>query len=157
MFYLALFKNKVYSYYVCWYIMLLLSVIKFWLYFPSAGLGFSFLYLTSMVATTVYFSRWRALAVGLASCGSGIGIIVYPLLASHVIDVLNWQWCLRIQAGIIFLCLLLSLIFRPLTSEVKVEKPTMREALKASFKLSLLKSPFFILFMIIACVSTIGR
>jgi len=121
------------------------------------GLGFSFLFLTSMVATTVYFCRWRTLAVGLASCGSGVGIFIYPLMARHILDLLDWQWCLRIQAGMLFLCVLLSLTYRTLTSEAKVEKPTMREALKSSFRLNLLKNPIFILLLIMASSSTIGK
>ena len=122
----------------------------------SPGLGFSFLFLTSMVATTVYFDRWRAIAVGLASCGSGLGIFIYPLMARHILDLLNWQWCLRIQAAMLVLCLLLSLRFRPLNSEVKVDKTTMCEAFLSSFKLSLLKNPIFILVLIMAFSSTIG-
>ncbi|KAK2155989.1 hypothetical protein LSH36_224g02026, partial [Paralvinella palmiformis] len=125
-------------------------------YGTIASLGFSFLFLTSMVATTVYFCRWRTLAVSLASCGFGVGIFIYPLMARHILDLLDWQWCLRIQAGMLFLCVLLSLTYRTLTSEAKVEKPTMREALKSSFRLNLLKNPIFILLLIMASSSTIG-
>jgi len=41
------------------------------------GNGFSFVYLPLIVIVPQYFSKRRALAVGLSVCGAGIGILTF--------------------------------------------------------------------------------
>ena len=110
-----------------------------------------------MVITTLYFNRWRSLAVGLASCGSGIGIFFYPQIVRTVLDRLDWHWYLQIQGAIMIVCLLAAFTFRPLTSGNGTESRTICEALASSFHIRLLKKPIFILLLLMAFLSTVGK
>lgn len=80
-------------------------------YFP--GLALSFLYLTSMVMVSLYFDKKRPLAYGIACCGSGVGMLIHPLLISAFRD-LGWRGILRLQSGLLLSCLFPAFALRPL-------------------------------------------
>jgi hypothetical protein len=64
-----------------------------------------------------YFESKRTLAMGLASCGSGIGAFILNPLSKYLIDVYGWRGTLLIQAGIQLNCILCGALFRPLTKQ----------------------------------------
>lgn len=60
------------------------------------------MYLPAIVAVNYYFESKRALATGIAVCGSGVGTFVFAPLASYMLQEYNWEGSHIILAGIIF-------------------------------------------------------
>lgn len=99
-------------------------------YGVMGGIGFSLIYIPSVIIVGYYFERWRALATGLAMCGSGVGTFIMAPLSAYLLETLKWQGALVAQAGIILICAICGLTFRPLESvEVTVDetKPEEKE------------------------------
>lgn len=78
------------------------------------GIGFCFIYVPSVITVGYYFEKWRALATGIALCGSGVGTFVFAPLSAMLIEKFEWRGALLAQAAIILLCALFGCIFRPL-------------------------------------------
>ncbi|KAL1403612.1 hypothetical protein pipiens_019283 [Culex pipiens pipiens] len=78
------------------------------------GIGFCFIYVPSVITVGYYFEKWRALATGIALCGSGVGTFVFAPLSSMLIAQFGWRGALLVQAAIILLCALFGCIFRPI-------------------------------------------
>ncbi|XP_060597366.1 monocarboxylate transporter 12-like [Ruditapes philippinarum] len=92
----------------------------YFLYFSFgilSGLGFGLTYFPAVVCVAHYFESKRTLAMGLASCGSGIGAFILNPLSKYLIDVYGWRGTLLIQAGIQLNCILCGALFRPLTKQ----------------------------------------
>lgn len=83
------------------------------------GIGFGLIYVPAVIATGFYFEKRRALATGIAVCGSGIGTFLFAALNNFLIPVLGWRYTLVVYAGITLSCVIFGLAFRPL-------KPTTR-------------------------------
>ncbi|XP_034253113.1 uncharacterized protein LOC117652365 isoform X2 [Thrips palmi] len=86
------------------------------------GIGFGMIYVPAVITTGFYFERWRALATGIAVCGSGIGTIGMGPACELIIASLGWQGMLQVQAGLVLSCALFGALFRPLEPS-KVEVP----------------------------------
>jgi MFS family permease len=67
-----------------WHVYLCLSVI--------AGVGMSTVFVTINSTIIKWFVRRRGLAVGIALCGNGVGIMLIPYLASILIPLLGWRF-----------------------------------------------------------------
>lgn len=78
------------------------------------GIGFCMIYIPAVLTVGYYFERWRALATGIAMCGSGVGTFIFAPLTSVLIQNIGWRGTLVVQAGIILSCILLGALFRPL-------------------------------------------
>nr|XP_019558338.2 LOW QUALITY PROTEIN: monocarboxylate transporter 5-like [Aedes albopictus] len=78
------------------------------------GIGFCFIYVPSVITVGYYFEKWRALATGIALCGSGVGTFVFAPLSAMLIEKFGWRGALLAQAAIILLCALFGCIFRPI-------------------------------------------
>lgn len=78
------------------------------------GIGFGFIYVPSVITVGFYFERWRALATGIAVCGSGIGTFVFAPLSEALIVSLGWRNALLIQSVLVLSCLIYGVLFRPL-------------------------------------------
>lgn len=94
------------------------------------GIGFSLIYIPAVIIVSYYFERWRALATGVAMCGSGVGTFIMAPLSNYLISTFGWEETLRIQAYIILVCVVCALAFRPLDSvEVTIDetKPEEKE------------------------------
>lgn len=72
-------------------------------------------YMPSVLTVGFYFERWRALAMGLALCGSGVGTFVFAPLTDALIDGLGWRITLVVHAGtiVLFIILKFKLLTRP--------------------------------------------
>lgn len=84
------------------------------IYGVIGGVGFSMIYIPSVIIVGYYFERWRALATGIALCGSGVGTFLFAPLNEVMIKSLTWQGALLVQSGIILLCLITGFLYRPL-------------------------------------------
>lgn len=59
--------------------------------FSFTGLGFGMMYLPAVVGVGYYFEKKRALATGIAVCGTGIGTFALAPLAKFLLDILDWK------------------------------------------------------------------
>ncbi|KAK7079334.1 hypothetical protein SK128_021138 [Halocaridina rubra] len=78
------------------------------------GLGFGLIYLPAVVCVGYYFESKRALATGIAVCGSGIGTMIFPPLVNHLIQEYTWKGANIFVAGMILNCCWFGGLMRPL-------------------------------------------
>lgn len=83
---------------------IILSITSHVLYFVLSGLGFGLVYLPAVVCVGYYFESKRALATGIAVCGSGIGTMIFPPLLNYLISVFTWRGTHLLIAGFILNC-----------------------------------------------------
>ena len=93
-------------------------------HFP--GFGFGMIYLPSIVSVGYYFERKRAVATGIAVCGSGIGTFIFAPLSKYLLDELDWKNALFILAGIVFNGCVCGMLMRPLEPKQKSKKDPAR-------------------------------
>ncbi|XP_052090891.1 monocarboxylate transporter 14-like [Mytilus californianus] len=82
--------------------------------FTVTGLGFAMVYLPSNVLAGLYFNKHRSLAAGIATSGSGIGAVIFPLLVHSLIQYYGWKGSVFILAGLSLQCIVLSALLFPL-------------------------------------------
>uniref|UniRef100_A0A1B0AM52 Major facilitator superfamily (MFS) profile domain-containing protein n=1 Tax=Glossina palpalis gambiensis TaxID=67801 RepID=A0A1B0AM52_9MUSC len=78
------------------------------------GIGFCMVYIPAVVIIGFYFEKWRALATGLAMCGSGVGTFVFAPLSSYLLENYGWRQTMLVQGGIIVSCAIFGMAFRPI-------------------------------------------
>ena len=83
-----------------------------------SGVGFGLMYLPSIVMVGYYFDKKRALATGIAVCGSSTGIFVLAPLASFLVDHYTWRGANIFMAGIILNGIVMGALYRPLPDPV---------------------------------------
>ncbi|MPC35452.1 Monocarboxylate transporter 13 [Portunus trituberculatus] len=88
-------------------------------FYLIVGIGFGLIYVPAVIATGFYFEKRRALATGIAVCGSGIGTFIFAALNSFLIPSFGWRWTLVVYAGITLSCVVFGLAFRPLKPTTK--------------------------------------
>ncbi|CAN8013288.1 unnamed protein product [Ixodes persulcatus] len=79
-----------------------------------AGIGFGLVYLPAIVSVNQYFSKKRALATGIAVCGSGMGAFVFAPFCQFLLSIFNWKGALMILAGLSLNCAVFGSLMRPL-------------------------------------------
>jgi len=57
----------------------------------AAGIGFGLMYLPSIAMVSFYFDKRRALATGLAVCGSGVGTFALAPFFNYLVDEYGWK------------------------------------------------------------------
>lgn len=81
------------------------GILKFFLLFVCAGIGFGFIYLPAVVAVSYYFETKRSLATGIAVCGSGFGTFAFAPLATYLLkEYGDWRGANLFLAGFILNC-----------------------------------------------------
>lgn len=55
------------------------------------GIGFGFMYLPAVVSVSMYFERKRAIALGIAMCGTGCGTFTFGPLGKWLLEILDWK------------------------------------------------------------------
>ncbi|XP_037828324.1 monocarboxylate transporter 12 [Lucilia sericata] len=78
------------------------------------GIGFCMVYIPAVVIIGFYFEKWRALATGLAMCGSGVGTFVFAPLTNYMLSQFSWRQTMMYQGFIIIGCAIFGLAFRPI-------------------------------------------
>ncbi|KAH0534489.1 monocarboxylate transporter 12 [Cotesia glomerata] len=87
------------------------------------GIGAGLIYVPAVITAGFYFERWRALATGIAVCGSGIGAFVLAPVSQLLVKHFNWRQALLIQSGMLLTCTICGAMFRPLKpTRIKVKK-----------------------------------
>jgi MCP family monocarboxylic acid transporter-like MFS transporter 14 len=72
------------------------------------------MYLPSIVMVGYYFDKKRALATGVAVCGSGIGTFIFAPLGTFLVDEYGWKGANIIIGALILNGIVFGAIFRPL-------------------------------------------
>lgn len=88
--------------------------ILFLTYGVLAGIGFSLIYIPCIVVIGFYFEKWRALATGIAMCGTGVGNFVFPPLYQYTITEYGWRGTMLVQSVFIATCFIYVLAYKPL-------------------------------------------
>lgn len=92
------------------------------------GMGNGIVYVPGLIACGFYFDEnKRALATGVATSGSGIGIIVIPLLVSYINENLGWRYSMLFLCFISPLICLVALIMLPLNAPSRDEDIALSE------------------------------
>ncbi|GAU93074.1 hypothetical protein RvY_05063 [Ramazzottius varieornatus] len=86
------------------------------------GLGCGFMYLPAVVSVNQWFERKRALAVGLAVCGSGLGTMIFAPLTRALFNEYNVSGTLIIYSGIFLQCAVFAALLRSTPAEVAAER-----------------------------------
>lgn len=86
----------------------------FIVYGVLGGIGFCMVYIPAVVIIGFYFEKWRALATGLALCGSGVGTFVFSPVTNLLLETTGWRKTLAIQGCFILCCAIFGLAFRPI-------------------------------------------
>jgi len=86
------------------------------------GIGFGLVYVPSVIFVGFYFEKKRALATGIAVCGSGIGTFVMAPLTSWLLEEYGWQGTILIHAGLVLNCAVFGAMYRPLEAPRKVNR-----------------------------------
>ena len=81
------------------------------------------MYQPSLVIVGHYFKKRRALATGIAVCGSGVGAFVFGILGEVLIEVYGWKGAMWIISAICLNGVVVSALFRPIeTMDSKYKK-----------------------------------
>ncbi|KAL8766517.1 MAG: hypothetical protein Q9209_006733 [Squamulea sp. 1 TL-2023] len=94
--------------------MMMVSVChEYWQFFLAqgvvAGLGSGATFIPSVTVVGTYFSSRRSLAIGIATTGSSVGGLIYPIVLRRLITEIGFGWAVRVMAFIMLATLLLSL------------------------------------------------
>ena len=82
-------------------------------------MGFGLAYLPANVVVATYFRNKRALATGIASCGSGIGALVMAPIISFLEDSFGWGHSMMLIGTLVLACIPLGMLFRPIINDTK--------------------------------------
>ncbi|KAL7736910.1 hypothetical protein ACLKA6_008785 [Drosophila palustris] len=86
----------------------------FIVYGVMGGIGFCMVYIPAVVIIGFYFEKWRALATGVALCGSGVGTFVFAPLTNMLLERTGWRMTLAVQGLMILSCAIFGMAFRPI-------------------------------------------
>ena len=81
------------------------------------------IYLPSIVSVGYYFERKRAIATGIAVCGSGVGTFIFAPFTRFLLDTFDWKNAIMIIAGIVLNAAVLGALMRPLEPVKKSRDP----------------------------------
>lgn len=84
------------------------------LYGLVGGIGLSGIYVPAVVSVGFYFEKKRAVATGMAVCGSGVGSCIFPPLVTYLTSKFGWQGAVLGTGIILLLCGALGLLYKPL-------------------------------------------
>ncbi|OMJ16382.1 putative transporter ESBP6 [Smittium culicis] len=112
------------------------------------GIGCGFIYSNSLSITSMWFEKYRGLALGIAISGSGIGGLAISGLTSIIMDSLGHRWALRITAFAFLI--IIGLVSIPFKSRVSLKENT--ELINFSY----LKYPIFFFVLLTGFIGSIG-
>ncbi|GBE85455.1 Aspyridones efflux protein [Sparassis crispa] len=75
------------------------------------GLGVGMLFYPSLSAVSTHFTKHRATAIGIATTGSGVGGVVYPIMLHQLFLRIGFAWAVRISGFVSLALCLASVLF----------------------------------------------
>ncbi|KAI0503301.1 major facilitator superfamily domain-containing protein [Xylaria bambusicola] len=117
------------------------------------GLGTSFLVIPSIAIVPPYFKpARRPLVMGIATLGSGLAGVIYPIVFQSLQPAVGFPWAVRVQGFIsLALCLFAVIVARP-----RYAKNTKKRAFRTLFKGASLGDSYFILYVISIVFNNLG-
>ncbi|XP_014771647.1 monocarboxylate transporter 9-like [Octopus bimaculoides] len=82
------------------------------------GLAVGFGYFTGQIMVTLYFSKKRATALGIASCGTGLGTCVGNIMVEKLLQTYGLTGTLLMIAGMMFNMVVCGALYRPLPTKM---------------------------------------
>ena len=82
--------------------------------FVISGVGLGIIAVVAVTAIPDYFCRWKGVAFGMVSVGSGLGNFIYPYIIEVLSRTYGWQGALLLLAGISFNACVCAATLRPL-------------------------------------------
>ncbi|XP_060068752.1 monocarboxylate transporter 12-like [Ylistrum balloti] len=137
------------------------------LYGIIGGIGFGLVYTPTIIIVSYYFEKRRALATGIATCGSGIGGFVFAPLSVLLLETYGWRGAMWIITGIVLNGIVFASFYRsdyPLTVKDDTKnKPNGEQTLKTilasfwkTFDCSMLTSPSFVVYTTSCFLVSVG-
>nr|XP_022292383.1 monocarboxylate transporter 14-like [Crassostrea virginica]XP_022292384.1 monocarboxylate transporter 14-like [Crassostrea virginica] len=83
-----------------------------------SGLGFCLVYVPSHVLSGLYYDKQRSLATGLATSGSGVGAIIFPLLVNFLVETYGWRGSFYIVCGLSMQNIIFAGLLRPVPEKL---------------------------------------
>ncbi|XP_038049553.1 monocarboxylate transporter 12-like [Patiria miniata] len=102
------------------------TIYQMYALFMVAGFGLGLVMVSGLVAVAERFKKYYKAAVGVASAGVGVGLVVSPLLLQLLLDTYGWRGTMLITAGITCNICVGGALFRPLKSLKKVGEQSER-------------------------------
>ena len=65
------------------------------------ALGLSFIYISSPIIVTYYFTKRRSFALGIVTAGQGLGTMILGPTLQALVDVFDWRNTFRVFAGVL--------------------------------------------------------
>ena len=78
------------------------------------GMGLGFISLVISVACNHFFTKRRALAVGLGKTGISLGSFIFPPLSDHILSSYGWKYVIYMYSGVALLSACFGCLIRPL-------------------------------------------
>ena len=115
--------------------------------------------MATQVVTAHYFQKKRALAMSIRSCGTSIGIIIFPRIFRFLIETYSWRGCLLIWGAVLSNGLVFGALFRnnETNNSAKAKKNTNCCTIKSFCDHTLFKSRKFPLYMASTCLVLAGH
>lgn len=119
------------------------------------ALGMSFIYVSSPIIVTHYFTKRRSFALGFVTAGQGLGTMIIGPTLQATVDVLDWRNTFRVFAGILAVVSLTGCFLhqRKTSSDEHPRGPSK----KFRLNLSLLKNPAILMLVIRNSLCTFAR
>lgn len=112
------------------------------------GIGAGLIYLPCITCCSEYYSRRRGVALGVATLGSSLGSIIYPVIFNQLQPRIGYQWTMRIIGFIILgLCVIALMLMRP--RQVPIEP-------RQLFAAHVFKDKIFVVFVLGYLVGNFG-
>lgn len=73
----------------------------------------------AIVSVASWFEKKRATAMGLAVCGTGVGVYLFSTLITYFLEKYTFQDCLLLESAIILNVVIFAALLRPLESSQK--------------------------------------
>lgn len=119
------------------------------------ALGLSFIYTSSPIIVTYYFTKRRSFALGIVTAGQGLGTMIIGPTLQALVDVFDWRNTFRVFAGILAVVSLTG-CFLPQRRTSSDEHPR-GPSKKFRLNLSFLKNPTILVLMIRNALCTFVR
>ncbi|KAF3482539.1 uncharacterized protein GIQ15_05298 [Arthroderma uncinatum] len=108
------------------------------------GLGVAGLFLPSYIATSLYFVKHRALALGITVGGSSIGGVIWSIALRRLLVDFGFPWTMRIAGFIMMPLLVLGCLTVRLPKRKKADKPKPNVAAMKTPAFGMLAAAFFL-------------
>ena len=88
---------------------------QYWQFFLAqgvcVGLGNGLVFCPTIALLSTYFQRRRALAIGIAACGSATGGLIYPVMVRQLLPTVGFAWSVRAIGFVVLVTSCVSVTF----------------------------------------------